>query len=89
MWVEDWFKKFEAQTFINILKTIIVYQNERGIFMLEIFKIVVPPLVSIGICWITLYFTNKINIRSLEHQHKLHIESLKKRRGKIPGTIGE
>ncbi len=46
--------------------------------MLEIFKIVVPPLVSIGICWITLYFTNKINIRSLEHQHKLHIESLKK-----------
>ncbi|MDR6684077.1 hypothetical protein J2W62_003419 [Bacillus safensis] len=22
MWVEDWFKKFEAQTFINILKTI-------------------------------------------------------------------
>ena len=56
--------------------------------MLEIFKIVVPPLVSIGICWITLYFTNKINIRSLEHQHKLHIESLK-RRGKIPGTIGE
>lgn len=78
MWVEDWFKKLETQTFIDILKTIIVYQNERGIFMLEIFKIIVPPLVSIGICCITLYLTNKINIRSLEHQHKLHIESMEK-----------
>ncbi|MDQ0815957.1 hypothetical protein QF033_000535 [Bacillus pumilus] len=78
MWLEEWFKKFEAQTFIDILKTILAYQNERGIFMLEIFKIIVPSLVSISICWITLYLTNKINIRSLEHQHKLHIESMKK-----------
>ncbi|MEK5133112.1 hypothetical protein NST39_03425 [Bacillus sp. FSL W8-0645] len=78
MWVEDWFKKFEAQTFINILKTIIAYQNERGIFMLEFFKIIVPTLVSISICWITLYLTNKINIRSLAHQHKLHLESMEK-----------
>ncbi len=25
MWIEDWFKKFGAQTFIDILKTIIAY----------------------------------------------------------------
>ncbi|MDM5319026.1 hypothetical protein RGT17_03630 [Bacillus altitudinis] len=43
--------------------------------MLEIFKIIVPSLVP---CFITLYFTNKINIRSLEQQHKEHKESLER-----------
>lgn len=75
MWIEEWFKKFETQTFIDILKTIIAYQNERGTFMLEIFKIIVSSLVP---CFITLYFTNKINIRSLEQQHIEHKESLEK-----------
>lgn len=78
MRIEDWFKKVEAQTFINILKTFIAYQNERGIFMLEIFKIIVPSLVSISICFITLYFTNKINRRSLEQQKENHKESMER-----------
>ncbi|WP_274661723.1 hypothetical protein [Enterococcus lactis] len=45
--------------------------------MLEIFKIIVPVLTSLAVCYITLYFSGKRNNEALQAQKKNHIENLK------------